>query len=219
MGIVLPLLREMHLWLQRKMWKKWDNSGDSTLMIFNLTATVLINLHHACSVAITISTKASLSTTICILAVDVIINLYETFTIIKRSVLISSSSTCQDERNALKMEALKLCGIEMVEFLTPIAYIITFTMAFYGTNADLIGGVKFSGWQYEEVKDIAGFLKESCMMFAADLSCAVASGILLWKFVSINMLEEGYKLLRVYWPTISIKMAGIMFMVFFINSH
>ena len=213
MGIVLPLSREINLWLQKKIWKKLDKSGDDNLIIFNLTATILINLQHACFVAITISTKASFSTTICILAVDVSLNLYETYTIIKRSLLVSSSSTSQEERNALKMDALTLCGIEMVEFLTPIAYTVSFIMAFYGTNADLIGGVKFSDWQYEEVEDIAAFLTESGMMFIADFTCAVASGILLRKFASINMLEEGYKLLRLFWPAISIRLAGIMFMV------
>ena len=118
-----------------------------------------------------------------------------------------------DQPNEWKINLIKLTGIEIVEFLTPIAYSITFAMAFYGLNAEIIGGLKFSEWQYEEVTDIRGFLSESRLMFVADFTCMMASGLLLWKFVSVNMMEEGYKLLHFCWPLISINMAGTMFTV------
>ena len=213
MGIVLPMYREMNIWVLRKIWKKWDNSGDSTFMIFNLTATVAMNLIHAFYVAITISTKVSQLTAICILAVDVFINLYDTYSITKRSRQVSTSGTRKEDKDGLKIDALTLCGIEMIEFMTPIAYALTFAMAFYGANADLIGGVKFSNWHHTEVKDIGAFLADSGMMFIVDFACAIASGILLWKIASLSMLEEGYKLLRMYWPLISTRMATAMFIV------
>ena len=106
---------------------------------------------------------------------------------------------------------LKLVGVEMVEFLTPIAYALTFSIAFYGPNASMIGGVRFSGWGFQEVTDVESFLVESGMMFVADFACTIGSGMLLWKFSSVNMLEEGYKLLSLYWPLIAINLAGSMF--------
>ena len=189
------------------------DSSDNLLWISNMTSTVLINIHHAVWVTIVISTKTSRFTTYCILAAEVLLNLYTTFTIIKRHRLVSPTSANERERNEVKEEALKLSGIEMVEILTPIAYAITFSMAFYGPNADIIGGVKFSGWQYSEVIDIGSYLIESGMMFIADFACLVVSGVLLRKFTSINLIEEGYKLLHLYWPLISISMAETMFMV------
>ena len=105
----------------------------------------------------------------------------------------------------------------MVEFLTPLAYCLTFTMAFYGANAYIIGGVRFSGWQFVEVKDIGNFLSEAVLMFIADFVCMITSGILLWKFASINVLLEGFQILRLYWPLISIAMAGSMFTVIMIH--
>ena len=213
MAIVLPLYREMNIWVLRKIWKKWDNSGDSTFMIFNLTATVAMNLMHAFYVAITISTKVSQLTAICILAVDVFINLYDTYSITKRRKQVSTSGTRKTDKDGLKIDTLTLSGIEMIEFMTPIAYALTFAMAFYGANADLIGGVRFPNWHHTEVKDIGAFLADSGMMFIVDFACAVVSGILLWKTASISMLEEGYKLLRMYWPLISTRMAQAMFIV------
>ena len=116
-------------------------------------------------------------------------------------------------RGELKTDVIRLTAIEIVEFLTPIAYSITFAMAFYGPNADIIGGVKFANWQYHEVTNIWSYLIASGMMFFADLTCLVASGLILWKFASVNMFEQGYKLLTFYWPLLAINMAGTFFIV------
>ena len=86
-------------------------------------------------------------------------------------------------------------------------------MAFYGMNASFIGGVKFSSGQFKEVTDIGAYLTELGLMFMADFVCVVTSGILFWKYAYINLLDEGYKLLRMYCPLISVRMAGTMFTV------
>ena len=213
MGLVFPLFREINLWFVGKIWKKWSDSDDNNDRIFDLTATVLINLQHAVSVAITISTKTSRLTTLCILTADTLLNLYETYRIIKRFRMISPENTDVENRNKWRVDALKLSGIEIVEFLTPIAYSITFAMVFYGKNAGVIGGVKYDEWQYKEVTDIISFLTETGMMFIVDFLCTVMSGVLLWKFAKVNLLEEGYKLLRFLWPLISLNLAGKIFLV------
>ena len=61
--------------------------------------------------------------------------------------------------------------------------------------------------------DVENFLVESGMMFIADFTCTFTSGVLLWKYSSVNMLEEGYELLSLYWPLIAINLAGAMFSV------
>ena len=213
MGIVLPISREMNLWVLEKIWETFDKSSHNLLLISKLTATVRINVGHAVWVAIVISTKASRLTTCCVLAVDVIFNIYETYAIIRKQRNISPTNTNEKVGNTWKADVLKLCGIEMVEFLTPIAYAITFSMAFYGPNADIIGGVKFSDWGFKEVTDAGSYLVESGMMFVADFSCTFASGILLWKFSSVNMVEEMYKLLSLFWLLIAINLAGALFSV------
>ena len=119
--------------------------------------------------------------------------------------------------NTRKADVLKLCGIEMVEFLTPIAYALTFSIAFYGPNAGIIGGVRFSDWGFQEVTDAGSYLVESGMMFIADFTCTFASGMLLWKFSSVNMIEEGYKFLSLFWPLIAINLAGSLFTVIVSN--
>ena len=218
MGFVLPIFREINLWVLEKILETLDKSSDNLLLISKLTATVRVNLGHAVWVAIVISTKASRLTTYSVLAVEVLFNLYETYTIIRRQKSISPTNQNAKVGNIWKADVLKLVGVEMVEFLTPIAYALTFSIAFYGPNASMIGGVRFSGWGFQEVTDVESFLVESGMMFVADFACTIGSGMLLWKFSSVNMLEEGYKLLSLYWPLIAINLAGSMFSVISLNS-
>ena len=212
-GVIFPVSREINLWVLEKIWRGMSNSDYNLEQIFNLTATIKVNLAHAVYVAIVISTKTTQFTTLCVLAVDVLFNIYGCYKIIRKRQIIHSTNTNEKIRNSWKVDVLKLCGVEVVEFLTPIAYAITFAIAFYGTNAEIIGGVKFSDWQYQEVVDIGSYLYESGMMFIADFLCTMVTGILLWKFNLINMLEEIYKLVSIFWPFISINMAGTMFTV------
>ena len=106
-----------------------------------------------------------------------------------------------------------LIAAEMIEMVVPIAYVITFALAFYGENADIIGGVKFSGWQHEEVDDFLSFSTDLILMLAIDIVCLIVSGNLLWKFASINILSEGYIFLKQYGMMISVRMGGTIFLV------
>ena len=57
MGIVIPMSREMNLWVLEKIWETFDKSSHNLLLISKLTATVRINLGYAVMIAILISTK------------------------------------------------------------------------------------------------------------------------------------------------------------------
>ena len=99
-------------------------------------------------------------------------------------------------------------------FLTlPIAYVITFTIAFYGSNAELIGGVKFGGWQHKKVEDLISFSSDLMMMFGIDLLALIISGVLLWRFACINILSEGFDVMKMYCPFISVRIGGTIFLV------
>ena len=110
---------------------------------------------------------------------------------------------------------MELIAIEMIETVVPIAYVTTFAIAFYGENADIIGGVKFSGWQHNEVEDIGRFATDLIKMIAIDFIALIVSGNLLWRFATINILSDGYRLMKVYWPFIAIRIGGITFLVNF----
>ena len=48
---------------------------------------------------------------------------------------------------------------ELIEFITPLAFMVAFIFAYYGPNAKLIGQIAITIWQYEAIEDAPGFLK------------------------------------------------------------
>ena len=52
------------------------------------------------------------------------------------------------------MELLQeLMVAEIVEFMVPLSYLICFSVAYYGPNANSIGNVRSSQWQFVAVED------------------------------------------------------------------
>ena len=217
MAFVIPAVRETNLWVMINLLERTANK-DSNLppLIQRLTPNICISLTYGFWVAQVVSSAASTATGYLLLGVDFILNIYNTYKITKTYRKINAnkdqdrwvSNISNKQLLALKEEALMLAGSEIVEFLVPIIYCITLLMALFGSNADKIGGIGFSEWQYTKLENLAGFLTDLGMMFAIDIAAWVTSAVLLWKFSSINLLEESYKLMKIYWPLISTAIGG-----------
>ena len=177
---------------------------------------MVINLYHAFWVSIIITSRVSSTTEYLILAADFIINVYSTFKILR--LQRKTSLADQAQRKSIKLTKMKetyeLFGIEMIEALTPIVFMTTFLIAYHGPNAEKIGGVKMNLWQHTPMEDLPGFSKDLISMFFVELTASIISGILLWKFSSTNYAKEGYKLLKVFLPIMSIAMGGAALQVF-----
>ena len=114
-------------------------------------------------------------------------------------------------------ETLQLFAIETIEFLVPIIYSITFVMAYYGPNAELIGNIRNNDWNFQSVDDIASFLSDMFLMCFIDFTSCIISGLSLWIYASTSLFQEGYKVLKIFWPFVSIKMGGMIVMVVIFN--
>ena len=89
---------------------------------------------------------------------------------------------------------------EIVEFMVPLSYLICFSVAYYGPNANLIGNIKSSKWQFVAVDDFEHTVGFVTLFFLVDLASVVVSSIILWIFCRINlwnvykMVQEEYVL-------------------------
>ena len=105
---------------------------------------------------------------------------------------------------------------ERVETVIPLLFITTFVMAVYGPNAELIGNVKLTIWQYEAVTDINELLKNICLFFAIDFSSAIVNGLLLWTTCKINCLKTLKKMQKEFWHILGIQEALLFLVVIMI---
>ena len=212
MAILLPLIREINTWVLTKLLEKTGNDETSTSqsLILALTPTISVNISHSLWMAVIISSEASQLTAYLILGADFLLNLYSTFTVLRLHRKVSSANEQDQEELMLKKteETFTCLGLVAIEATAPIVLYLIFMLAFYGPNADIIGGVKMNMWQHEPVEDIDKFSKDLFLMFSVELTVMIISGTLLWKFANINFLKEGYKMLIVFWPLASTIMGG-----------
>jgi hypothetical protein len=208
MAIIFPLQRELNLWVLSKLLEKSINFRNTTPLIPTLTATISVNVVHAFFIAIVISSQATEMTSYCILAVEFLLNLYSSYKILRLHRKTSPINDTEKRILEKKEETVLLFAIEIMEFLVPLIYIVTFAMAYYGPNADIIGNIKNSDWTYKAVEDVSDFVGDLFMIFFIDFASCIISGLVLWKFADLNFFEECYKMMKVFWPMMSVKMGG-----------
>ena len=62
-------------------------------------------------------------------------------------------------------------------------------MAYYGPNADFLGNIKLTIWQFTAVTDIDQLIQNLCILTSIDLLSGVINGIILWKTCKINIFK------------------------------
>ena len=148
--------------------------------------------HVACLHTVTLSTLLGsdiLSTTAyVVMIVECVPNLVSTFNIIR-------AQKCKDEnKNALKCLTMK----EFLEVLIPAAYSISFLIAYFGPNSEILGEVKNDYWQYEKVTNVFSKLKKIGLLFTVDAIRAMCIFLVLRLVCNFNMYIFVQSLLRNY---------------------
>ena len=218
LAIVLPVIKEL------------NDCAITTLMckvakcnIMGAKSVVKIYLSYNYSLffVLILGTRATDSTNYCILAINFIYNLYLCFKIILLNNRISP--TCQEDvavLRTLKKEILtELMLNEIIEVLVPVTYICSFTIAYYGPNSMILGNVQNDYWAYQKVQNIGTLFIFAVQMAMIDLLSAVFSGIFLWKYCHINFLLEYGKVMRKYWPILTLTAVVNINKVKYIYNH
>ena len=92
-------------------------------------------------------------------------------------------------------------------------YVLTFLLAYYGPNGELIGNVKLTIWQYQAVKDINKFLENIFYLFAIDFLGAVVNGLLLWTTCKLNSLTALKNIQKEFWHIMGLQEAAMFISV------
>ena len=99
----------------------------------------------------------------------------------------------------------------------PLAYALSFSMAFYGPNAELLGNVKSEYWQYEAVEDVNWTFLVMLGLFLIDIVCLALSLSILWIFSKVNLFEEFCSVLQKYWYILAVKLVYDVYLHFYIH--
>ena len=83
----------------------------------------------------------------------------------------------------------KLALNEIIQFVVPLAYMLSLIVAYNGKNASLMGGIGSDMWQYEKIEDINETLTRMLWFFLTDLTSMVVCSTLLWVTCEINFFK------------------------------
>ena len=83
----------------------------------------------------------------------------------------------------------KLVVNELVEFMAPLAFLLSFVVAYYGPNSNIIGNVCANVWQYKKVEDINETMGTIFLFFFTDFSSVVVCAIILRVVCKINIFK------------------------------
>ena len=84
---------------------------------------------------------------------------------------------------------ITLISNEATEFILPISYACVLLLSYYGPNAEIMGNIKNSSWQYAAIEDISDTLFWLVVMFLVDSISTATSLFLLWMFCNVNILK------------------------------
>ena len=176
----LPFVKEFDVWFITKL-ASMSTNGD--LCSGKLYAAQTINVGHALFITYSAGSIATLSTSLIIIGIDVLTNIYTA-----GKIVYCKNRKDVTEENTNKIVSLlhDLVIAESVETMVPICYAICFIVAYVGPNSVLIGGVQNSYWHFSAVKDLEYTMKILCAFFVFDFSSLLISAFLLWHFSRIN---------------------------------
>ena len=89
--------------------------------------------------------------------------------------------------------------------INALTYMIIVIMAYYGPNAELLGNIKLTIWQFQKpISDIQDYLFNISLLLIVDIFSFVFNGFLLWQFCQINVVKMLKKIQHELWIVFAI---------------
>ena len=202
---VLLIVREGNGWCLGKLGKKI--SGFSEDLSIDILATLIAGSRHIMFLSIEVGSITTDLVSYSILALDFVINIVDCILTIYYCKRNDDSKKNQDRQ---VKAVLALIINESVEILMPIAYVVTLLMAYYGPNAEILGNIKNSEWQYMAIEDIGSSMKWMGLLFSVDIVSAVICIVLIYCFCKINILRMYLQIQNQLWYILAIEEAYIL---------
>ena len=84
--------------------------------------------------------------------------------------------------------------------INTLTYMLLIIMAYFGPNAEIMGNIKLSIWQFQRpILDIDSYIFRVSVLMGVDLLSLVINGILLWKLCGTSIFKAFKKLQQSYW--------------------
>ena len=202
LGLLLPFMKKLSTMVATKVALKAaveESLSAKIAMIANVGSI------HSFSVSLLMGSDISSITAYVIIFLDSIPN------------ILSFRKVIKLDRSGLKhgqMEELKCLAVkEFMEISIPIVYCMSFVIAYYGPNAELLGNVKNEYWQYRKVNNVFSKLTNNSIFILVDAIRGAVFGLLLWRLCKLNILKVYCEIISTYGILIWVYISGALAVV------
>ena len=99
---------------------------------------------------------------------------------------------------------------ERIETIVPLTYIICFTIAYYGPNAEILRNAKLDLWHFKPILDIGSYMKNVFILFVVDFMSLVINGIILQTTCNINIFKIFQNIQSEFWLIMAVQQASLL---------
>jgi len=179
-AMIFPVIKEFNTRVYGKLIARASN-GDASGA--KLVVQYIVGTKHTIMLCFIMGTMTSDVTNWVLMGIDFV----ENTCMCLRIVWLTKRNRIDANKQIYLIQALAIN--EVVEFVSPLAFILTFLGAFYGPNSVLLGNVGSDLWHFKPVEDIEGYLSTIMIFFFIDFSSVVLSSIILWLSCRINLVK------------------------------
>lgn len=205
LAIILPMIRYINLQVYKKLTEKYAGKNNKMATIrYNIS----VGIEYSMFVAIMLSSATEITLFI-ILGVEFLLNIRLCVNILRlqrkiRTHFLWKESWKGDIQN--KIENLVLN--ELIEVLVPLAYFSTLSIAYFGPNSSILGGIGNSYWGYQKVEDLGKIMTVGLEMFLLDFTSSIVCGVILYTSCNINLFQEFCKIIMQCWTIMTLLITG-----------
>ena len=203
-SLLIPMCKTLSTRIAQKIAQKFAESNNEDI---EFVATTLFTMNYTTFATARLS-SLNQSTVYGILTVDMIFHIFGCYQIIKQHNHVGGAIATESNAT-MKRKVRYLVMSEFTEAIYPLAFGITFTMAYYGPNASLfrnIGNGYFGG---EKLRGVEHFYTVMLQMLCFDLGAMIISGVSLNYLCKINLFQDFCNMMRKYWLIFCIKLPSI----------
>ena len=202
LAFLLPITREVGGFLLAMICAKVSPEKGSASEVLSINLSMS---YHSLFLSVCIANTASDATIWILLINDFLINIGFALKIffIKRK-----SNHGYENKISELVQILALA--EFLEIIIPLGYLCSFVAAYYGPNADILGNVRNSYWQYQEVTDVWIACCNLFLLLFIDSLSFVVSFMMLYFVSKINLIKVLLFLLSEYGLVFAIHQAFLL---------
>ena len=177
-ALALPVMREFAIWMGSKL---IENCCDGDTRGAKIFLQYMLSVRHTLTLCNFLGSSATETTSLTLMGIDFSLNILLSLWIVWKKK--RHPNNVLDQIDSLQDLAL----YELVEFYTPLSFIMVIAVAYFGPNASIFGNISNSYWTYTAIEDINQTLSIMGQFFLIDFGSTIMSAMILWLCCRINL--------------------------------